>query len=374
MNPSPRLLLCLPSLVLAHKAVRSGLDLRLVVDVEQQALFAPLAAGRLTLVDSRDETAVAKAVADVVRRFGITHVLDAEGFPATVVCPDFARAAHVLSDDRWLEEVLAPSRHPKVRTRVAAAAPDVPEAVAGTGLPASIGSGDGETVVCSEAELAEWTRRYADHPGPFAVAEFVAGPEVLVTTLTNDGMHRVVGLTARRAVAHGVRYLFPAAVSEAETRVVRATVTAMLDLVGYEFGPAETSVVLSKRGPRIKRARPGFGSQGIARLIEVTSGFDVQTELCRALAGVPVSPPAPRWFAGMEVGRRPDAHPAPAGLSGMRVLAEGATPDIVEERLDAARLHALNCEDTAFPVRRVRNTDEREVSGIEDGWNREPDL
>ncbi|WP_328615074.1 hypothetical protein OHS18_46335 [Amycolatopsis sp. NBC_00355] len=365
MSPASRLLLCFPSLAFARKAVRSGLDLRLVVDVGQRALFAPFAADRLTLVDARDETAVAGAVAQVVLRCGITHVLDGDGFPATRVCPEFAEAAHVLADDRRLEAVLAPSRHPMVRTRVVATADEVPGAVAETGLPAVLRSGDEETVVRSGAALAGWARRH-DHPGPFAVGEFVPGPEVVVTTLTHDGMHRVVGVTAQRAVAHGVRYLFPATVGEAEAREVRATVTAMLDLVGYEFGPAETSVVLSGRGPRIVRARPGFGTRGIARLIEVTTGFDVQTELCRALAGVPVRPPEPRWFAGAEYLRPPSA--------GVRVLAEGATPEIVEERLDAARRRELTCGDTAVSARYVRNTEAGEASGIEDGRNREPDL
>ncbi|WP_328647424.1 hypothetical protein OHS58_05935 [Amycolatopsis sp. NBC_00348] len=366
MSPAARLLLCFPSLAFARKAVRSGLDLRLVVDAGQRALFAPFAADRLTLVDARDETAVAGAVARVVLRCGITHVLDGEGFPATRVCPEFAEAPHVLADDRRLEEVLAPSRHPMVRTRVVATAGAVPGVVAEIGLPAVLRSGDDETVVRSGAALAEWARRHEHRPGPFAAGEFVPGPEVVVTTLTHDGMHRVVGVTAQRAVAHGVRYLFPATVGEAEAREVRATVTAMLDLVGYEFGPAETSVVLSGRGPRIVRARPGFGSRGIARLIEVTTGFDVQTELCRALAGVPVRPPAPRWFAGAEFPRPPS--------TGVRVLAEGATPEIVEERLDAARRRALTCGDTAVPARYVRNTGAGEVSGIEDGRNREPEL
>lgn len=203
-----------------------------------------------------------------------------------------------------------------VRTRVVATAGAVPGVVAEIGLPAVLRSGDDETVVRSGAALAEWARRHEHRSGPFAAGEFVPGPEVVVTTLTHDGMHRVVGVTAQRAVAHGVRYLFPATVGEAEAREVRATVTAMLDLVGYEFGPAETSVVLSGRGPRIVRARPGFGSRGIARLIEVTTGFDVQTELCRALAGVPVRPPAAEVVRGRGVPPPAEHRSARAGRGG----------------------------------------------------------
>jgi hypothetical protein len=330
--PSARLLLCFPSLSFAGKALRSGVDLWVVADRGQRSAFTAFAADRLILVDAGDQAA-AGAVAEVVRRHGITHVLDADGFPATRVCPDFASAAHVLADDRRLAKVLAPSRHPLLRSRVAVTAADVPEAVAELGPPAVIRGDGAETVVRSAGALAEWVRGRGGRGGPFTVGEFVAGPEVVVTTLTHDGMHRVVGITAKRAVAHGLRYLHPATLSEAEARQVRATVTAMLDLVGYEFGPAETWVVLSPQGPRIRRARPGFGTTGIRRLIEVAAGFDTQTELFRALAGVPIRPPEARWFAGADVAGPSGGWPAP----GPRVVAEGATPELVEERLDAAR-------------------------------------
>lgn len=56
------------------------------------------------------------------------------------------------------------------------------------------------------------------------------------------------------------------------------------------------------------------------------------------------------------------------------MLAEGATPEIVEERLDAARRRTLTCGDTTVPACYVRNTGAGEVSGIEDGRNREPEL
>ncbi|TWP52262.1 hypothetical protein FKR81_11905 [Lentzea tibetensis] len=325
---SPRLLLCFPSFSFARKAMRSGLDLWLVLDEEQQAVFAPLATGRMTPVNPRDETAVAGAVAGVVRRCGTTHVLDGEGFPAISPAEaggaESARAPHVLADDRRLEEVLARSRHPLVRTRVAAAAQDVAGAVAEIGRPAVIRSAGEESVVWSDAALRDWVRRSGDRTGPFAVGELVTGPEVVITTLTHDGMHRVVGITAKRAVAHGERYLHPAVMSEADARVVRAAVTAVLDLAGYEFGPAQTSVVLSRCGPRILRVRPGFG-RAIPRLIEAATGLDVQTELLRALAGVPIRPPVARWCAGAEL------------LPHLRFVAEGATPEIVEQCLDAAR-------------------------------------
>lgn len=355
---SPRLLLCFPSFSFARKAVHSGLDLWLVLDEEQQAVFAPLAAGRMTPVNPRDETAVAGAVADAIRRCGTTHVLDAEGFPAIGAAEtggaESAGAPHVLADDRRLEEVLAGSRHPLVRARVAAAAEDVTDAVAEIGRPAVIRSAGEESVVRSEAALRGWVRSGGDRTGPFAVEELVTGPEVVITTLTHDGMHRVVGITAKRAVTHGVRYLHPAVMSEADARVVRAAVTAVLDLVGYEFGPAQTSVVLSRCGPRIVRVRPGFG-RATPRLIEAATGFDVQAELLRALAGVPIRPPVARRCAGAELSPR------------LSFVAEGTTPEIVEQYLDAARRRVRGTRYLSVMSGLPRPWEPR---GIEDGRNR----
>ncbi|WP_410638393.1 hypothetical protein [Amycolatopsis sp. lyj-346] len=371
--PATRLLLCFPALSLARKAVRSGLDPWLLVDRAQQRVFAPLAEGRLALVDPGDEADVAAAVARVVRERAITHVLDAAGYPvAGVPGPESARAPHVLADIGELSRVLARSRHPVVRTRVVAAAGDVPAAAAELGWPVVVRSGCEQSVVGSPPALRRWLAA----PGrraPFAVAEFVAGPEVVTTTLTHDGMHRVVGLTARRPGDRGVRYLHPAPLCESAATAVRATVTAMLDLVGYEFGPAETTVVLSECGPRIVGSRPCFGTRGIPRLIKTATGFDVQTELFRALAGVPVRPPAPRWFAAVEFPR-----PAPArhgaGLPGWRVLAEGATPEAVEARLDAARDRVPHAGKAGRCVRSTGDTPRVEVSGIEDGTDWEQRL
>ncbi|KDN21719.1 ATP-grasp domain-containing protein [Amycolatopsis rifamycinica] len=371
--PGTRLLLCFPALSLARKAVRSGLDPWLLADRAHQRVFTPLAGGRLVLVDPGDEAAVAAAVARVVRERAITHVLDATGFPvAGVPGPESARAPHVLADIGELGRVLARSRHPMVRTRVVAAAGDVPAAAAEIGWPVVVRSECEQTVVWSAPALERWLAA----PGrraPFAVAEFVAGPEVVTTTLTHDGMHRVVGLTARRPGAHGVRYLHPAPLPESAAMAVRAAVTAMLDLVGYEFGPAETTVVLADDGPRIVGSRPCFGTRGIPRLIKTATGFDVQTELFRALAGVPVHPPVPRWFAAVEF-FRPFAGRPGDGLPGLRVLAEGATPEAVEARLDAARDSVPPTRNDDCYVRFAGNTVRVEVSGIEDGMDWEQRL
>ncbi|MFJ5987162.1 hypothetical protein [Lentzea sp. NPDC092896] len=331
MSADTRLLLCFPSVPLARKAVRSGVDLRLVIAEHERQAFAMLAVDQTDVVDPNDRNAVTRTVARVVRDHHITHVLASDGFPAAQTVPDSAGAARVLAEDDRLAEVLATSRYPMIR-RATAAGEDIAEAVARIGLPVVIRSGRGEVVLRRDAELAEWL--HGGDSGPVEIAQFVVGPEVVITTLTLDGMHRVVGVTSKWATGGGVRYLHPAEPVEAVSREARATVAAVLDLVGYEFGPAETTLVLSERGPRVVSVEPGFGTRTITRLIEIAAGVDVQTELFRALAGGQVRPSSARWFAGAE-------HVRSATEGAVHVVAEGPTPETVEALLDRARGVAL---------------------------------
>jgi hypothetical protein len=335
MSAGTRLLLCFPSVPLARKAVRSGVDLRLVIAEDERQAFEMLAADQTDVVDPNDRNAVTRTVAKVVQDHHITHVLDSDGFPAAQTVPDCAGAARLLAEDDRLAEVLATSRYPMIR-RATVAGGEIPATVARIGLPVVIRSARGDEVVLRrDAELAEWLT--GGEPGPVEIAEFVTGPEVVITTLTLDGMHRVVGVTSKWMTSGGVRYLHPAELADAVSRETRATVAAVLDLVGYEFGPAETTLVLSERGPRVVSVRPGFGTRTITRLIEIAAGVDVQTELFRALAGGQVRPSSARWFAGAE-------HTRSAAEGAVQVMAEGPTPRAVEALLDRARGVALRTD------------------------------
>jgi hypothetical protein len=335
MSADIRLLLCFPSVSLARKAVRSGVDLRLVIAEDERQAFGTLASGHTDAVDPNDRNAVTRTVAKVVEDHRITHVLASDGFPAAQTVPDSADAARILAEDGRLAEVLATTRYPMIR-RATAAGADVPGAVARIGLPVVIRSERREVVLRRGSEVTEWLT--GGESGPVEIAEFVVGPEVVITTLTLDGMHRVVGVTAKWMTSGGVRYLHPAELAEAVSREIRATVAAVLDLVGYEFGPAETTLVLSERGPHVVSVRPGFGTRTIARLIETASGVDVQTELFRALAGGQVRSSSARWFAGAE-----HSYAAHGGVEGASyVVAEGPTPETVEVLLDRARRVALS--------------------------------
>ncbi|MGI5377172.1 ATP-grasp domain-containing protein [Streptomyces sp. CA-251387] len=142
------------------------------------------------------------------------------------------------------------------------------------------------TVVRDRADLDEWTA--GAQAGPYLVEEFLVGPEVGVETLTCEGMHEVIGMTALRSAAPaGAELFYPAPLSDADRVGVRATVRSLLDLVGYESGLAHTHVVLTESGPRIASARARPGGPPVRLLMRVATGRHPGRTSCRRWPGGP---------------------------------------------------------------------------------------
>ncbi|MFD5824409.1 hypothetical protein [Lentzea sp. NPDC060358] len=273
--PPARLLLVLPGPTLVRKAVRAGVDVRVVLDGTQRAEDFPLPADRVVRVDGSRGAGIAAVIRGLIDEHHVSHVLDGGGSPLRERLPTAG------PDDDPFERELVPSRR------------------------------------CAEEPRSTDEVR-----------------EVVATTLTVDGMHRVVGITERVEDAGARSYVFPASLPELRTVRVRAAVTSMLDLAGHEFGPAQMRVALTDPQPRVLRSRPRFDVDGIADLIEAATGFDLPTELFRALAGAPLQPPTPRWFAGARFARVPGSRTG-GGDCGAS-FAEGVSPEVVRARLDAA--------------------------------------
>lgn len=320
-----RLLLLHPDTGLVHRAVRAGLDVLVLTGEDRVAGLAPERVYR-----PGEFGGTAAGLRHLVDHQGVTHVLEADGFPAYRIPPgagpEVADAPRLLADVRAFRQLLASSLRAVVREHLVPVADEVPKAVADLGGAATIATASGEDVVDSGAALAAWTRRNRTGAGPFLVEELVTGAEVVVTTLTVNGMHRVVGIVEHRRIGALTRYLYPADLDGTSAQQVRALVTGMLDTVGYEFGPAHTRVVLTAGGPRLVCAEPRFTVHGIAALIETATGFDLVTGLFRALAGALIDPPRPHWFAAVEFG-------GPSGSAGGHRVAEGVSAEAVWRRL-----------------------------------------
>jgi len=83
----------------------------------------------------------------------------------------------------------------------------------------------------------------------------VEAPRVSVETLTVNGTHHVVGVTAQRTTGPPhffvTGHLHPAPLTDDERKSIKAVVEERLTASGYRFGPAHTVVALLPHGPRI---------------------------------------------------------------------------------------------------------------------------
>ncbi|MEU8894098.1 phosphoribosylglycinamide synthetase [Streptomyces sp. NPDC048442] len=114
-------------------------------------------------------------------------------------------------------------------------------------------------------------------------------PRVSVETLTVNGSHHVLGMTAQRTTGaphfHVTGYLHPAPLTDYECRTIEAIVEERLTASGYRSGPAHTQVALLPPGPRIMSCRAHLGADRIPLLLEIARGFDLESALFTGLMG-----------------------------------------------------------------------------------------
>ncbi|MFI7013088.1 phosphoribosylglycinamide synthetase [Streptomyces sp. NPDC050164] len=198
-------------------------------------------------------------------------------------------------------------------------------------------------------------------------------PRVSVETLTVNGTHHVVGMTAQRTTGPPdflvTGYLHPAPLTDDERKIIGAAVEERLTASGYRFGPAHTQVALLPDGPRIVSCRAHLGADRIPLLVEIARGFDLEAAVFTALSGGrPVVPSASRyaevgffllpegrletytgtediavtpWVRGARFPYAVGDWIAPIGDPRARrayVVVEGDTPELTRERVDKARV------------------------------------
>jgi hypothetical protein len=118
-----------------------------------------------------------------------------------------------------------------------------------------------------------------------------------VETLSVHGMHRTVGITAR--MPYGL--LHPAPLTDDTAAEVRSAVTALLDLTGYQYGPAHTRVALTPDGPVVTGCRAGLAPDPVPELLRVAGGCDLAAGAVDVLSGRLVDPVRPGRFAAAVV-------------------------------------------------------------------------
>lgn len=242
------LLLVMPSHQLVRKGVELGFHIWSVWDRSQlEADFAPRVeevSEELLLTDFTDETGLRETIARTARRHGIDTVLHC-GHGSSVL--PVVREAWQLG--------LSPNP-PAVHERLQVH--------------------EGDDRVPAEA------------------------PRVSVETLTVNGTHYVVGMTAQRITGPPhylvTGYLHPAPLTDDERKIIGAAVEERLTATGYRSGPAHTEVALLPHGPRIVSCRAHLGADRIPLLIETASGFDLEAAVFKGLLGSrPVVPNASQY-------------------------------------------------------------------------------
>lgn len=197
-------------------------------------------------------------------------------------------------------------------------------------------------------------------------------PRVSVETLTVNGIHHVVGMTAERTTGPPhflvTGYLHPAPLTDDERKVIGAEVEEWLTASGYRSGPTHTQVALLPDGPRIVSCRAHLGADRIPLLVEIARGFDLEAAVFTGLLGSrPVIPSASRyaevgffllpegrletyagtediavtpWVRGARFPYTVGDWIAPVGDPRARrayVVVEGDTPELTRERVAKAR-------------------------------------
>ncbi|HEX7307001.1 hypothetical protein [Lentzea sp.] len=300
-----------PSPGFVLKAVKAGLDVWAVVDPSRydgsQLRLIDSAVKQLLSVDLGDQAALDVLVVRTVRRNRIGHVLCRCG------------RSHGLSRQSML--MPGPSAAVRMLTRlegkrraeVDAAPADVGFFAALRGQEIALCGNGTDDVEHRPCPQCDFSCPVDAEPG---VAAFV------VTTLTFEGMHQVVGVTATSP-----EYLLhPAPLPSRQEAAVLAAVTSLLDLAGYERGPAHVTVVLTDSGPHVDSVHTWFGPDGFLSLLEFCTGLDLETELSRMLTDGPVLKPSAARSATVQFLR-----PGPGRLVSVAGLAEASTsPGVLE--------------------------------------------
>ncbi|MDT0466369.1 hypothetical protein [Streptomyces gibsoniae] len=128
---------------------------------------------------------------------------------------------------------------------------------------------------------------------PPEAAQDAAGDRYRVDTLSVHGMHHTVGITAE--TPYGLLHPAPLAGDTAAT--LRSVVTSLLDLAGYQYGPAHTEVVLTADGPVTTGCAAVVADEPVPWLVRVASGRELVTDAFAVLAGQDAAPVRARRFA-----------------------------------------------------------------------------
>lgn len=362
----PRLLMVMPYRQLVRKAVAEGFWVAAIWDpaLESGPYLDDVRrlADVFELADFTDEAALRRTIGELAARHDVTHVYHLGREDSMISTSEVAEqlrvglnpasAVRLLTDKHAMRERLALAGLSPVRYAVAATRHDVFAALKKVGYPAVVKptalSGSRAVFLWRDVtDQAAWTTlvdEYA-YEGPFLVEEYLLGAEFSVETMSRDGQHQVVGITAKQLgpapLFVEVGHIHPAPLPPEQREGIERLTTTFLTTCGYWFGPAHTEVIWTAAGPRIVESQARLGGDRIPRLVELSTGLDLERAVFSTMAGrvSPLATPAAtavvRFFTF-----RPGTVNSVGGLDAVRQL----------DHVDELTL-ALAAGDTVSPVR-----------------------
>ncbi|ETK35455.1 ATP-grasp domain-containing protein [Microbispora sp. ATCC PTA-5024] len=206
-----------------------------------------------------------------------------------------SRSIELLNDKLAMRRLLAEHGMSPVRFATADRWQDVPALLGGFELPVvvkptELAGSRGVYLLHHAGQVEEWGRLLdsCDYRGPVLVEEYLRGPEFSVETLSDGGRHQVVGVT-RKVLGPPPLFVEAGHVHPApdgpDTRAIGELAVRLLTAAGYRTGPAHTEVIWTSSGPRIVESQARLGGDQIPRLVQLSTGIDIERAVFRILGG-----------------------------------------------------------------------------------------
>jgi len=167
-------------------------------------------------------------------------------------------------------------------------------------------------------------------PSEAAVVEpYLDGPEISVEAFSEDGEHRILGITRKVKDENFVELGHVVQETTAQDAPLMKHVARVLDAVGIADGPSHTELILTPAGPRVVETHTRAGGDQIPQLLHAASGIDLVELAARQLLGQRVLPMLDEALAARE-------RPAKAGAIRYLVPPRSGRLRAVESTAEAA--------------------------------------
>ncbi|QFU91055.1 ATP-grasp domain-containing protein [Amycolatopsis sp. YIM 10] len=118
------------------------------------------------------------------------------------------------------------------------------------------------------------------------VAEpFLDGEEISVEAFSENGVHRIVGITRKVIDGNFVELGHDVREATGADAPVREYVAAVLTALGLENGPSHTELILTAAGPKIVETHSRAGGDRIPQLLHAATGIDLVELAVRQVFG-----------------------------------------------------------------------------------------